>query len=283
MDSEFCKKIDDEDLIEKYIAGELHGDVLDQFTAHLRECKRHLEAVNLERLLHRGVRDFARTELKSKLRTQIKKHEISKYYILRYAAILIVAIMAPVLLYYQFVKIPAIIDPVAENTKAPVPIESTAAETTSQSEELPVEYESETDPVSSGLQSDAARPAAAPAAARPSKYASRSAKMEAGLTVQPADNATMQAIKLEINKNEQKIWACFSKSEIETQETCTIIFILTVDGKMTEIRLSPEKSFSRATSDCVADVLNQLNFPPVQVATEVRQAIRLNELQTGNK
>jgi hypothetical protein len=47
MDKDFCRQIDEEDLIEKYIAGKLHGELLNRLTEHLQECIDHSKAVNL--------------------------------------------------------------------------------------------------------------------------------------------------------------------------------------------------------------------------------------------
>ena len=101
MDKNFCRQIDQESLVEQYVAGKLRGELLDQFEEHLKDCQDHAGAVLLEKALKRGVSEFARGEIKSKLRHRLKKREDARYMMLRYAAILLVAVITPLLLYYQ--------------------------------------------------------------------------------------------------------------------------------------------------------------------------------------
>lgn len=106
MRNEFCDIIDRDNLVEKYVQGTLHGELLNQFTEHLTGCEEHSKAVALEKALNRGVREFARSELRTKLTHNISRQQTAKYYILRYAAVLLVAIVAPIVLYYQFNIVP---------------------------------------------------------------------------------------------------------------------------------------------------------------------------------
>jgi len=101
MDKNFCQQIDQESLVEQYVAGKLRGELLDKFEHHLKECEDHAQAVLLEKALKRGVSEFARGEIKSKLRDRLKKREDTRFMILRYAAILLVAVITPLILYYQ--------------------------------------------------------------------------------------------------------------------------------------------------------------------------------------
>jgi hypothetical protein len=101
MDKNFCQQIDQESLVEQYVAGKLRGKLLDKFEHHLKECEAHAQAVLLEKALKRGVSEFARGEIKSKLRDRLKKREDTRFMILRYAAILLVAVITPLILYYQ--------------------------------------------------------------------------------------------------------------------------------------------------------------------------------------
>jgi len=83
MDKIFCQQIDQEALVELYVAGKLHGQLLDKFEQHLVDCEDHARAVLLEKALKRGVSDFARGELKARLHDQLKKREDTRFLILR--------------------------------------------------------------------------------------------------------------------------------------------------------------------------------------------------------
>jgi hypothetical protein len=101
MDKKFCQQIDHESLVEQYVAGKLKGKLLEKFEKHLKECRDHAQAVLLEKAIKRGISDFARGEIKSNLKNRLKKKEDTRFLILRYAAILLVAVITPLLLYYQ--------------------------------------------------------------------------------------------------------------------------------------------------------------------------------------
>jgi hypothetical protein len=102
MDKNFCQQIDRELLVEQYVCGRLKGDLLEKFENHLRECEVHAQAVTLEKAIKRGVSEFARGEIKTKLHDRLKKREDTRFLLLRYAAILFVAVITPLILYYQF-------------------------------------------------------------------------------------------------------------------------------------------------------------------------------------
>ena len=102
MDKKFCQQIDQESLVELYVAGKLRGELLEKFEQHLKDCEDHARALSLEKAFKRGVSEFARGEIKSKLRNRLKKREDTRSMILRYAAILLVAVITPLLLYYLF-------------------------------------------------------------------------------------------------------------------------------------------------------------------------------------
>lgn len=101
MNKILCQQIDQESLVEQYVAGKLPGELLEQFEQHIKGCKDHARAVLLEKALKRGVLEFARGEIKAKLRNRLKKREDTRFMILRYAAILFVVVITPLLLYYQ--------------------------------------------------------------------------------------------------------------------------------------------------------------------------------------
>ncbi len=102
MDKNFCQQIDRELLVEQYVCGRLKGDLLEKFENHIQGCEVHAQAVTLEKAIKRGVSEFARSEIKSKLHDRLKKREDTRFLLLRYAAVLFVAVITPLLLYYQF-------------------------------------------------------------------------------------------------------------------------------------------------------------------------------------
>lgn len=75
MDKKFCQQIDQESLVEHYVAGKLRGQVLTKFEQHIVECEDHARAVLLEKALKRGVSEFARGEIKTRLHDRLKKEK----------------------------------------------------------------------------------------------------------------------------------------------------------------------------------------------------------------
>jgi len=103
MDKLFCEQIDREMLIEEYVQGRLRSEVRDKFEQHLLECDKHALAVRLEKILKKGVTEFARNQLRSTItRHHHQPQENLRVVILRYAAFLFVAVFVPLMLYYQF-------------------------------------------------------------------------------------------------------------------------------------------------------------------------------------
>jgi hypothetical protein len=128
MDKNFCQQIDRELLVEQYVCGRLKGDLLEKFENHLRECEVHAQAVTLEKAIKRGVSEFARGEIKTKLHDRLKKREDTRFLLLRYAAVLFVAVITPLLLYYQFNVSPTRIIETLSKTEAQKPAPSTISE-----------------------------------------------------------------------------------------------------------------------------------------------------------
>jgi len=102
MDKSYCKKIDKDLLVEKYVEGKMNAEERQEFEQHLRECPVHAQAVALEKSLHRGISEFARSEIRTRLKRSIQKREDIRFYVVRYAAILFLVVITPLILYYQF-------------------------------------------------------------------------------------------------------------------------------------------------------------------------------------
>jgi hypothetical protein len=145
MPKSFCDQIDQELLVEQYVVGKLSGDLLDKFEQHITVCAKHANAVALEKALRRGVREFARSELKARIKYRVHKREDMRVMILRFAAFLFVAVITPLILYYQFAIVPDVDNELA--VKNPVTVDS-AYLSTSQSQELQDENDVQLQPIS---------------------------------------------------------------------------------------------------------------------------------------
>jgi hypothetical protein len=128
MDKKFCQQIDNEMLVEQYVSGRLKGDLLEKFKNHLRGCEVHAQAVTLEKAIKRGVSEFARGEIKTKLHDRLKKREDTRFLLLRYAAVLFVAVITPLILYYQFNISPTRTVHAPSKTEAQKPTPNTISE-----------------------------------------------------------------------------------------------------------------------------------------------------------
>ena len=102
MNDSFCQKIDKENLIEKYINGELSSSLVKKLEKHLTVCHKHEKAVALEKMIKEGITEYARNGIKANLRKRIQKTNETRSLILRFAAILFVATITPLILYYHF-------------------------------------------------------------------------------------------------------------------------------------------------------------------------------------
>lgn len=271
MDKDFCRQIDDEDLIEKYIAGKLHGELLNRLTEHLQECIDHSKAVNLEKALSRGVREFARSELKSNLRTQIKKHEISKYYILRYAAILIVAIMAPIVLYYQLVSTPADIPNIAEQQEPKSTI-------------IQADESVAVDPGISEIKSTsvAKRTAKAPVPQASESAISKETRGQAAkatsdnLMMRPLDKPDKEKIENILKSNESEIVSCIPESDRALLKQIEIEIQLNKNGSIRDLKIDSENQMAENSLKCLKEKINKLDFPVLSKPLIIKREILLH-------
>lgn len=95
-----CEEIDKQDLVEQFVSGKIPETLRKAFEEHLANCKIHARAVMLETAIQHGVRDYARDELKKRIKSGGKKKsgENTGVIILRFAAIFLVVILLPIIL-----------------------------------------------------------------------------------------------------------------------------------------------------------------------------------------
>ena len=288
MDKEFCKIIDQDDLVEKYIEGNLHGELLNRFIEHIGQCEEHSQAVTLEKALQRGVRDFARSELKSNLHHRIKKQEISKYYILRYAAILIIAVIAPIILYYQFKAQPEILDLAREEMLVPVTEQekSIEAESVKEVAEEPsaikapadeeVELKKVVQPATPDIRNTrrAAKMPAAKTASHPE------AAMQADISLQlddliitPESPELKQELRESISNQEQQILSCIPDDIKSGKNRILLIFSLNTKGEISNIRFEPPDLLSQEIRLCITKKIQNWHLPPPAGKSLIKKAI----------
>ncbi len=102
MVENFCKRIDDEMLIEAYVAGKLSSADRNRIEDHVSSCEKHAQALVLEKAMQAGVRDYAREQLRESLNHRLKKRDEARSLVLRFAAIFLIVIILPVTIYYSF-------------------------------------------------------------------------------------------------------------------------------------------------------------------------------------
>jgi len=300
MDKNYCNIIDDDNLVEKFVNGDLHGEILNQFTEHLKECEAHSQAVTLEKALKRGVRDYARSELKSNLRGHIKKQEISKYYILRYAAILIVAIMAPIILYYQFGK-HQVQTEIAQEAKK-VPPKSVASRALSKADEEPsiAQPESrakEINSTASGSVSDIALtkpdpeisaktesleeigldlPTATPVSVQKSARSGiPHITFQDEFYIDPEESAHKDSIYSYIKSQEQALTSCIPEKSTIKNNYIIIELSVSAKGVPEKISIGPEGVMEINIQNCMLDKIKSWQFQGIKDTILIRKKIQL--------
>ena len=122
MNDSFCRKIDKELLIDKYISGELSASLIRKLEKHIQTCEKHARAVTLEKMIKKGVTEYARNGMKARLRGRIQKRTDTRSMILRFAAILFIATITPLILYYHLnIDKPVNISKKSEQISIPAP------------------------------------------------------------------------------------------------------------------------------------------------------------------
>jgi hypothetical protein len=99
-----CKQIDQQGLIEQYVAGRLSIPLREALEQHVAHCEKHAQALLIEKNIKRGVQAYARDELKKRIHVRARKRDDTKILILRFAAIFLVVIFTPLLLVYLFTE-----------------------------------------------------------------------------------------------------------------------------------------------------------------------------------
>ena len=79
MNNDYCRQADKEMLVEAYVAGKLKGEVLNKFEDHLQYCKKHSQAVALEKALRKGITEYARSQMKVKIQKRLEKQHDTRF------------------------------------------------------------------------------------------------------------------------------------------------------------------------------------------------------------
>jgi hypothetical protein len=102
MKSLSCEQIDQQGLVELYVAGKLPDPLREQFEQHISNCETHAQALLIEKSIKRGVQAYAREELKKRIHAHVSRVDTTRTLILRFAAIFLIGILTPLLLIYLF-------------------------------------------------------------------------------------------------------------------------------------------------------------------------------------
>ena len=236
MDKEFCRKIDNEFLIEQYVKGGLPPDLRLRIENHIRECPVHAQALRLERLLNYGIKEYARNQVKQRLKSGLRKTENTKVLILRFAAILFVAIFIPVLLYYSL-YMDRSEQPLAEKEFSVPP----AAVSTS---DIPEETRS-----------------MKPVSAMPRAAGSRKQSPYGGeiLRINPDSLRSVEIIRHTILDNRERLNQCIPGQRANTENLAFELFV-NPDGKIKRISYSEAIEADLKIKTCLDSALNNLHF-----------------------
>ncbi len=242
MDKDFCRIIDEESLIEKYVERTLPAEIRLQLEQHIKECPKHAQAMRLEKLLSHGIKEYARHEMKQRLKDNLARTDDIKVLILRFAAILFIAILIPVLLYfgYQLYKTEP---PIAEVAITP---ESDATAPPEQKVNI--------------LDTQFERHKAATSARAVTEV--RTAYMPAELIIIVPDSVkTAQDIRKTIQTHETEIKQCVSKN-LTDLETFAIEFTVLENGKIDSIGFSDELNAQMEARTCLENIIGGFNIKP---------------------
>jgi len=242
MDKDFCRVIDEELLIEKYVERTLPAEIRLKLEQHIKECPVHAQAVRLEKLLNHGIKEYARHEMKQRLKDSLARIDDTKVMILRFAAILFIAVLIPVILYfgYQLYKTEPTISEVTkpEETAATVPSEEKV-------NILDTQYK----------RNKAATPARAVTDIKPAPIPARL------VIIDPDTAQTAQDIRKMIQMHESEIKQCIFKN-LTDLNAFAIEFTVLEDGKIDNIDFSDELKTQMAARTCLEKIIAGFNIAP---------------------
>lgn len=271
-----CQQIDSEFLVEQYVAGKLTGELQDRFEEHIAECVEHTRAVSLEKVLKRGVRDYARSELKSRIMNRVKKREDIRVLVLRFAAFLFLAVLAPLILYYQFgifqkEKIPqlavisdSVATPLASSALERKKMEISATEGAEKALKAPAK-EIAAQPDSKGLGLTVPKPE--PPMTKTEEKAAEALSSQIPVPMEQEDQSMVHQLDVADNKAKQ----------VANSRRSLMVSTGTVSGtvKPTVLVFGSDNALHPKIGDKISSQIDQ--YEP-----EIRDCLKINQMGTGN-
>ena len=249
MDKTFCRKIDEELLIEQYVKGTLPQEMRSRIEEHLETCPVHAQALRLEKLLHHGITEYGRYEMKQRLQKGLRRSDDTRILILRFAAILFVAVFIPVVLYYG------------------IYINRSEPPSTDEEYKLPMA------PVAEAEQPSPASETKWTEEQTISRSVARQLKRipslkDDWLNIDPDSVAAASAIREELIRVQDKIKQCAADFSRKVKAV-GIEFSLTPEGKIGSVNFSDELRADREVTKCIERILEDIKFPHPGTTTKV--------------
>ncbi len=261
MNKAFCRQIDEEFLLEQYVKGRLPAEMRFKIEQHIEECPVHAQALRLEKLLHHGITEYGRHEMKQRLQKGLRRSDDTKVLILRFAAILFVAVFIPVVLYYGF-YINRSESPATgpERTLPMAPVKQ--AEQPSPASEIKWQHDQTI-----------------------SRSSARGVKKVPGLrqdilTIEPDTLAAATSIREKINRVQHKIKLCAADAGTDAK-ALGVTFIITPGGKIGSIDFSEEMPEDASVKNCIAHILEGVKFAPPGAETKVNYRFYLDPVKAS--